>query len=45
MFERKSGGARSSRLRLRQPALELALEELDLRAGELVERLRDPRQP
>ena len=30
--------------RLRQAALELALEELDLRAGELVERLRDPRR-
>ena len=33
-----SGAGRASRLRLRQPALELALEELDLGAGELVER-------
>ena len=37
-FERTSGAFRPRRRRLRQAALELALEELDLRARELVER-------
>ena len=37
-FVRISGAFRPAGARLREPALELALEELDLRARELVER-------
>ena len=48
MLDATSGAVPARRRRLRQAALELALEELDLRAGELVERReilvgRDPR--